>query len=144
MPASVFIAGAIPIGVAMQKSGVAKLLAGWLQSTMGDWNQMLIFLVVFATVAVLTQLMLDAATTALFGPVAIALAQALGRPPEPYVVTVAMAAVTAFVTPMCHHGNLLVYGPGRYQFVDFIRVGTPLTVLVAWVVVMLASMIWPG
>ncbi len=65
------------------------------------------------------------ATTALFAPIAIALAQALGRAPEPFVVTVAMSSVVAFLTPIGHHGNLLVYGPGRYNFMDFVRVGTP-------------------
>jgi di/tricarboxylate transporter len=86
--------------------------------------------------------MSDAATTALFAPVAVSLAQALGQPPEAFVVTVAMAAVVAFLTPIGHHGNLLVYGPGRYQFTDFVKVGTPLTVVVAFVVVILAQMIW--
>jgi hypothetical protein len=76
--------------------------------------------------AVLTQLMSDAATTALFAPAAVILAQALGHPPEPYVVTMAMAAVASILTPVGHHGNLLVYGPGGYQFTDFIWVGTPL------------------
>jgi len=66
----------------------------------------------------------------------------LGQPPEPYVVAIAMASVAAFLTPIGHHGNLLVYGPGRYQFADFVRAGTPLTVLVGLVVVFLAPMIW--
>lgn len=140
----VFIAGAIPLGAAMKASGAAALLAGWLQGAVGGWNQTAILLIVFATVALLTQLMSDAATTALFAPVAVALAGALGHPPEPYVVTVAMAAVASFLTPIGHHGNLLVYGPGRYQFNDFVRVGTPLTILVAVVVALLAPVIWPG
>jgi di/tricarboxylate transporter len=93
---------------------------------------------------IITQFMSDAATTALFAPVAVALAQGLGRPPEPFVVTVAMAAVVAFLTPIGHHGNLLVYGPGRYRFGDFVRVGTPLTVLAAVVVVFLAPLLWRG
>jgi di/tricarboxylate transporter len=106
-----FIAGAIPLGAAMQQSGTAKLLAGMLQSVMGGWNQTLILLTLFAIVGVITQLMSDAATTALFAPVAVALAQALGHAPEAYVVTVAMAAVTAFLTPIGHHGNLLILWP---------------------------------
>jgi di/tricarboxylate transporter len=140
----VFIAGAIPLGAAMQKSGAAEVLAGWLQGTVGGWSQPLVLLAVFAIVGLLTQLMSDSATTALFAPVAVALARALGQPPEPFVVTVAMAAVASFLTPIGHHGNLLVYGPGRYQFTDFVRVGTPLTILVAVVVVLLAPMIWQG
>lgn len=140
----VFIAGAIPLGVAMQKTGTAGLLAAGLQQAVGGWSERLILLSLFAGVAVITQFMSDAATTALFAPVAVALAQALGRPPEPFVVTVAMAAVVAFLTPIGHHGNLLVYGPGRYRFGDFVKVGTPLTVVAAIVVVLLAPVLWPG
>jgi di/tricarboxylate transporter len=140
----VFIAGAIPLGLAMQKTGTADLLAGGLQQLVGGWSGTWILLLLFSVVAILTQFMSDAATTALFAPVAVALAQALGQPPEAFVVTVAMAAVVAFLTPIGHHGNLLVYGPGRYQFSDFVKVGTPLTVLAALVVVLLAQMIWHG
>jgi di/tricarboxylate transporter len=140
----VFIAGAIPLGAAMQKTGTATLMAAWLQKEVGEWPPILVLLAIFAIVAVVTQFMSDAATTALFAPVALALAQAMGRSPEPYVVTVAMAAVTSFLTPIGHHGNLLVYGPGRYQFRDFVRVGTPLTILVALVVAAVSLMIWPG
>jgi di/tricarboxylate transporter len=138
----VFIAGAIPLGAAMQQSGTSDLLAGWLQSALSGWSQPLILLALFAVVAVITQLMSDAATTALFAPVAVILAQALGHPPEPYVVTVAMAAVASFLTPLGHHGNLLVYGPGGYQFTDFVWVGTPLTVVVALIVTWLAPLLW--
>jgi di/tricarboxylate transporter len=140
----VFIAGAIPLGTAMQKTGTAGLLANWLQNAIGGWNERLILLVLFAVVAVITQFMSDSATTALFAPVALALAQALGRAPEPFVVTVAMASVVAFLTPIGHHGNLLVYGPGRYRFSDFVKVGTPLTALAAAIVVVLAPLIWRG
>lgn len=140
----VFIAGAIPLGTAMQKTGTANLLAGWLQHAVSGWPERAVLLVVFIFVAVITQFMSDSATTALFAPVAVALAQALGRPPEPYVVTVAMASVVAFLTPIGHHGNLLVYGPGRYKFSDFVKVGTPLTAICAVVVVVLAPLIWRG
>jgi len=138
----VFIAGAIPLGTAMQKTGTANLIAGWLQHAVGSWPERAVLLLLFAVVAVITQFMSDSATTALFAPVAVALAAALGRTPEPYVVTVAMASVVAFLTPIGHHGNLLVYGPGRYQFSDFVKVGTPLTVICALIVVLLAPLIW--
>ena len=140
----VFIAGAIPLGTAMQKTGTANLIAGWLQHAVSGWPERVVLLVIFALVAVITQFMSDSATTALFAPVAVALAQALGRPPEPYVVTVAMASVVAFLTPIGHHGNLLVYGPGRYRFGDFVKVGTPLTAVCAVIVVVLAPLIWRG
>jgi di/tricarboxylate transporter len=140
----VFIAGAIPLGLAMKSSGAAATLAAWLQAAVEGWSQTLILLVLFGVVSVITQLMSDAATTALFAPVAVALAQGLEQPPEPYVVTVAMAAVVAFLTPIGHHGNLLIYGPGGYRFADFVRVGAPLTVIAALVVVFLAPILWRG
>jgi di/tricarboxylate transporter len=139
----VFIAGAMPLGAAMQRSGASALLAGWLQTAVGNWEPIFILLALFGVVAILTQFMSDAATTAIFAPVAAALAHVLGQPPEPYVVTVAMAAVASFLTPIGHHGNLLIYGPGRYQFTDFVWVGAPLTVLVAFIVAYLAPLLWP-
>jgi di/tricarboxylate transporter len=140
----VFIAGAIPLGDAMEKSGSSQVLANWIQGAVGGLNETVVLLVIFTLVAILTQFMSDAATVALFGPVAAALAQGLGRNPEAFVVTVAMAAVAAFLTPIGHHGNLLIYGPGRYQFADFLRVGTPLTAVIGVVVVIVAQMVWPG
>jgi di/tricarboxylate transporter len=140
----VFIAGALPLGAAMQATGAADLLATWLHGAVAGLSQYLVLATIFALVAVLTQFMSDAATTAVFAPVAMALAQALGHAPEPYVVTVAMAAVASFLTPIGHHGNLLVYGPGRYQFQDFVRVGAPLTLLVGLIVVLLAPLLWPA
>jgi di/tricarboxylate transporter len=140
----VFIAGALPLGTAMQKTGTANLIAGWLQHAMAGWSDRLILLALFGVVAVITQFMSDSATTALFAPVAVALAQALGKPPEPFVVTVAMASVVAFLTPIGHHGNLLIYGPGRYRFSDFAKVGAPLTVICALIVALLAPLIWRG
>ena len=140
----VFIAGAIPLGAAMKSTGAAQTLAGWLQGAVADWSQTAVLLALFAVVAVVTQFMSDSATTALFAPVAVALADALGHAPEPFVVTVAMASVVAFLTPIGHHGNLLVYGPGGYRFSDFVRVGAPLTVIAAIVVAFLAPLLWRG
>jgi di/tricarboxylate transporter len=140
----VFIAGAIPLGAAMKGSGASERLAGWLRTGVGEWSETMVLLVLFAVVAVVTQFMSDSATTAVFAPVAVALAGALGRPPEPYVVTVAMAAVVAFLTPIGHHGNLLIYGPGGYRFSDFVRVGAPLTLVAAIIVAVLAPRVFGG
>lgn len=140
----VFIAGAIPLGLAMQKTGTADLLAGWMQGLVQNWDIHWILLMFFLITGLVTQVMSDAATTALFAPIAIALAHSLNLPPEPFAVTVAMAAVTSFFTPIGHHGNLLIYGPGHYNFSDFLRVGIPLTLLIAVIVSIMAPMLWPG
>jgi di/tricarboxylate transporter len=138
----IFIAGAIPLGLAMTSTGTADLLGGLLNGLVGSWPPFLVLFLLFMMTAVITQLMSDAATTALLAPVAIALAQALNQAPEPYVITVAMAAVASFFTPIGHHGNLLVYGPGQYRFSDFLRVGSPLTLLVSIIVVILSLLLW--
>jgi di/tricarboxylate transporter len=140
----VFIAGAIPLGLAMQETGTADMLAGWLQGLVSGWGIHWILLALFLVTGVVTQVMSDAGTTALFGPIALALARGLDLAPEPFVVTVAMAAVTSFFTPIGHHGNLLIYGPGGYQFGDFVKVGVPLTMIVAIIVALMAPMLWPG
>ncbi len=139
----VFIAGAIPLGVAMKQTGAADLGAAALQGSLANLPPSLVLTLLFWLVAIATQFMSDAGTTAIFAPVAVAVAQRLGHPPEPYAVTVAMAAVAAFLTPIGHHGNLLVYGPGRYRFVDFVKVGTPMTALICVVVVWMAPRMWP-
>lgn len=138
----VFIAGAIPLGLAMQETGTATLLAGWMQGLVQNWDIHWILLMFFLITGLVTQVMSDAATTALFAPIAIALARSLNLPPEPFAVTVAMAAVTSFFTPIGHHGNLLIYGPGHYRFSDFLRVGIPLTLLIAVIVSIMAPMLW--
>ena len=140
----IFIAGAIPLGLAMQETGTADLLAGWLQGLVSGWGIRWILLAFFLVTGVVTQIMSDAGTTALFGPIAIALARSLDLPPEPFIVTVAMAAVTSFFTPIGHHGNLLIYGPGGYQFGDFVKVGVPLTLIVAVIVSIMAPILWGG
>ena len=140
----VFIAGAIPLGLAMQETGTADMLAGWLQGLVSGWAIHWILLALFLVTGLVTQIMSDAGTTALFGPIALALARGLDLPPEPFVVTVAMAAVTSFFTPIGHHGNLLIYGPGGYQFWDFVKVGVPLTLIVSVIVSLMAPMLWPG
>jgi di/tricarboxylate transporter len=139
----VFIAGAVPLGLAMKDSGSADLMALWLKSVVAGWDKVWVLAALFATAGVMTQFMSDAATTALFAPLAIALAAALGHSPEAYVVTVAMASVVSFLTPIGHHGNLLVYAPGGYQFTDFARVGTPLTIIAGAIVVTIAPVLWP-
>jgi di/tricarboxylate transporter len=138
----VFIAGAIPLGLAMQKTGSADRIAHLLHSFMGNWSQMETLVTLFAVAALVTQVLSDAGTLSVFGPVAIALAHALNHSPEPYMLAVAFAAVTGFLTPIAHWGNLLVFGPGDYRFSDFVKVGTPLTVLIGLTVAWLTPLVF--
>ena len=138
----VMIAGVIPLGIAMEQTGTADLLAGGLFQLVSGWSTLSILLVLFGIAAVFTQVMSDSATTVLLGPIALALAQSLGQPVTPFVVVTALGAVVAFLTPIGHHGNLLILGPGQYRFSDFLRIGLPLTALVALTSAWMARWLW--
>jgi di/tricarboxylate transporter len=138
----VMIAGVVPLGAAMEKTGTAALLADHLHLLTAGWPPFAVLLALFWTGALLTQILSDAATVVLLAPISLALALALGQPPEPFVVCTALGAVVAFLTPIGHHGNLLILNPGQYTFGDFLRVGVPLTVLISLVCVWLAQLIW--
>jgi di/tricarboxylate transporter len=140
----VMIAGVIPLGIAMEQSGTAQLLANGLLVVVREWPVLPILLVMFGTASLLTQILSDSATTVLLGPIAVAVAEALGLPPTPFVVCTALGAVVAFLTPIGHHGNLLILGPGQYRFGDFIRVGVPLTILAALVSAWMTRWLWLG
>ncbi len=140
----VFIAGAIPLGLAMEQTGTATLFADWLSGFVAGWSPTWVLLALFLIAALLTQILSDAATTILLGPIALGMAALLDISAPAMVFTVAMGAVAAFLTPIGHHGNLLVYEPGNYRFVDFVRVGTPLTLLFGIALAFLAPLVWPA
>jgi di/tricarboxylate transporter len=140
----VMIAGVIPLGAAMQKTGTAALFAEHLQQLTAGWEVFAVLLAMFWAAALLTQILSDSATVVLLGPISMALAIALGQPPEPFVVCTALGAVVAFITPIGHHGNLLILNPGRYTFGDFLRVGVPLTILISLVSAWMAQYLWLG
>src|SRR5690606_29131411 len=131
-------------GLAMEQTGMASLLAGWLSQAATSWQTMWVLLALFIAAAVLTQVLSDTATTVLLAPVAIGMAPLLGISAPALVFSVAMGAVVAFLTPIGHHGNLLIYEPGGYRFTDFVRAGTPLTLLLGFAVAFLAPIVWPA
>ena len=140
----VFIAGAIPLGIAMEQTGVAALFAGGIASMVAGWDGRWILLALFFAAAVLTQILSDTATTVMLGPLALGIAVLLGISAPAAVFSVAMGAVVAPLTPLGHHGNLLVYEPGNYRFRDFLRLGIPLTLLMGFAVAWLAPIVWPA
>ncbi len=138
----VFVAGAIPLGAAMKDTGAADTVAHLVAGGVANWSLAVILFVLYLVVGIVVQFMgSDSATTALFGPMAIALGQSLGLAPEPFVIATAAAAVTATLTPMAHH-NLVIYHPGGYRFFDYTRVGAPLTLLVGAVIALVAPTLW--
>ena len=138
----VMIAGVIPLGLGMEKTGTAAFLAEQLQHMTVGWSPLAVMIALYWGAALVTQILSDAATTVLLGPISLALAVALGLPPQPFIVCTALGAVTAFLTPIGHHGNLLILNPGQYTFGDFFRVGVPLTIGISLVSAWLAQWLW--
>jgi len=138
----VMIAGVIPLGTAMESTGTAKLFAEPLLAFASEWPVLTVLALMFGVASLLTQVLSDAATTVLIGPIAVAVARALNLDPTPFVMCAALGAVASFLTPIGHHGNLLILNPGRYTFADFIRVGLPLTLLLCFVSAWAARALW--
>lgn len=123
------IAGMLPAGVAMTKTGAAEFLANGFGSLFGNYGALAVLLVLMFVTMALTQFMTGQATITILAPIAYTTAQVLHSNPFTFVLGVALASSMAFITPLGHPVNLLVMGPGGYKFNDYARVGVPLVLL---------------
>lgn len=137
------LAGTLSLGAALEASGAAALLAAYLQTSVGEWGPVAVLAVLYIVTLILTEAMSNNATAALVTPIAIVAAQTLGVSPTPFLVTVAFAASLAFMSPVGYQTHLMVYAPGRYRFVDFLRVGTPLNIMYWILAVLLIPIFFP-
>lgn len=138
----VMIAGVIPLGLAMEKTKVDDLLATLVLNVIEGWQPFVMLMVFFWIASLVTQILSDAATTVLLAPVAIAFAKVASISPTSAVVCVTIGSVASFLTPIGHHGNLLILSPGGYKFSDFLKIGLPLTVILSLITCYLALKIW--
>lgn len=136
-PVIMLIAGTLPLGTAMETSGASSFLAAHLTDMAGPYGPWITLGVLFLITMLLTCIMSNAATAVLLAPIAYDLSQHFGVNPQPFFMAVALAASTCFMTPVSHQSNALVIGPGGYQFSDYLKVGTPLNILV-WLLASLA------
>lgn len=137
------LAGVLPLGVAMQNSGAAALIAQQTLDVFGHLGPLAMLAVIYLLTAILTEFMSNNGAAVLMSPLAIATAQALDSNPSAFLVAVIFAASTSFATPVGYQTNTMVYNAGGYRFTDFIRFGTPL-VLVFWAVaVAFIPRFWP-
>lgn len=139
----VLIVGMMPFAIALQKTGGIDIAASALIGTLGAVGIHAMLAGLFALTAVLGLFISNTATAVLMAPVALAVAEELGRSPYPFAMTVAIAASAAFMTPVSSPVNTLVVGPGKYTFWDFVRVGVPFAVIAMVVSVVLIPWMLP-
>ncbi|MGM0442110.1 MAG: SLC13 family permease [Elusimicrobiota bacterium] len=137
------IAGLIPLGMAMERSGAASYVAYNTLRVAKFLPPLGILALFYLVTAVLTNLIHKNASLILMAPVAVNAATGMGLNPFPFLITVMMASSTAFLTPVGNQTNLMVYGPGGYKFGDFFRVGAPLQLILTGVVPLTVNWIWP-
>ncbi|MER3543870.1 MAG: SLC13 family permease [Chloroflexota bacterium] len=137
------IAGILPLGIAMTKTGAAAQLSTWLIGPLAPLGPLAVVAGLFALTAGLTQVMSGVATVVVMTPIALSAAAGLHANPHAFAMAVALAGSTAFLTPMGHPVNVLVMGPGGYSFRDYVRVGLPLTVLTFIVMLIVLPIAWP-
>ncbi len=123
------LAGLIPLGIAFENSGASTLFADTLLQYVGNWSPRYIISALFIVTIILTSFMSNNATALILTPVAISIANGLDLDAKPFLVAVMFAASTSFLTPVGYQTNMLVFGPGNYQFIDFLKVGGLLTLL---------------
>ncbi len=139
----VLIAGMLPLADALQKTGGTRVIADALMYTVGDSSPGLMLTVIFFLTAVLGMFLSNIAAAVLVAPIAIITAESLGVSPYPFAIAVLIAASAAFMTPVSTPVVTLVVEPGRYGFMDFVKVGVPLTLLTWVVTLLLAPLLFP-
>jgi di/tricarboxylate transporter len=139
----ILIVGMLPFSLALQRTGGVDLAAEAMLAAVGAASPRLVLAALFVITAGLGLFISNTATAVLMAPVALALASDLGASPYPFAMIVALAASTAFVTPVSSPVNTLVVVPGNYVFGDFVRIGLPFSVIVLIIAVLLVPLLLP-
>lgn len=141
---AVFLVAAIlPVGAAMERTGAAELLADTVASLAGGAGPYAVLVALMILSSLLSQGLDGAPTVVLLAPVVVSTAENLGLSPYPLMMGVGLAASAAFMTPFSHKANLLVMGAGGYRAMDYVRVGTPLTVIVLGLLALMIPLLMP-
>jgi di/tricarboxylate transporter len=125
----VLLGSILPLGIAMQRTGAAELLAAGLLQVASPLGLYGVLATVYLLTSVMTEVITNNAAAVVITPLAVAIAAGLGVSPLPFVVAVMFAASNSFVTPIGYQTNTFIFGPGGYRFSDFVRVGGPLNLI---------------
>lgn len=141
-PVIVLVACMLAFGTAFESTGAARVLTGQLSGLLEPLGPVGLLAALFAVTVALTQPMSNQAAALVMLPLAIGTAKTLGYDPRPFVIGITLAASNSFITPL-EPSCMLVYGPGRYTFIDFVKVGSGLTLVTFLVSMLIIPRVWP-
>lgn len=137
------IAGMLPLGLAMEKTGAASFLAEGVMGALGDYGPWPVIIGLYIVTALATTIIPTAALVVMMAPIVIKSCADLGVSPQTGMMAIAMAASASFTSPISHPANILVMGPGGYRFKDYLRLGIPLAIVVFITVFLILPFFWP-
>ncbi|MFW2365344.1 MAG: SLC13 family permease [Desulforhopalus sp.] len=137
------IAGTIALGAGMQKTGASQLYAEWFLSLFSGFSPQIVLGAIILLTSICTQILSNNATAVLLLPIAISTALGIGVDPKPFIVGICFGASACFATPVGYQTNLMVYGPGGYSFMDYMKLGIPLNIFVVVASTLCIPLIWP-
>jgi di/tricarboxylate transporter len=137
------IAGMLPLGTALDQTGAARLIAEAVVAIVGPFGPHAVMLGLVGLTFVATCFVPTAALVVLMAPIVLNTTASMGLSPQGLMMAIAMAASASFTTPIAHPANLLVMGPGGYRFVDYLKVGGLLTLVILVVIMVVMPVFWP-
>ncbi len=137
------IAGLLPLGSALERSGIAAEVAARVATLAGSYGPLALLAGLVLLTFAATCIIPTAALVLLMAPIALSTAAAAGLSPHSLLMAIAMASSASFLTPIAHPANILVMGPGGYRFRDYIYVGLPLTLVVFVIIMVMVPLVWP-
>ena len=138
----VMLAAMIPIGTAIQTTGVSNLIATSISQYASDLSLFWILLIILIITMATTDIINNAATAVIMAPISVGIASELGYAIEPFLMVVAVGASCAFLTPIGHQCNTVVMGPGNYKFTDYWRMGLPMDILIILASIPMILFVW--